>query len=306
MPTGSELRLAHLAGKQLGLFTRAQALELGLPYHVIRSRLRTHSWEELHKGVYRSVGVPGAGEQFTFAAVLAAGPRAVASHRSAAVFWGLRGVPAVAPEVTVPYECNPAPSGVRVYRSRSLGPSHVTRVGPVPITTPVRTLLDLGDVLGAESLEDALDDALQRDLVSISRLSACLEGARCGLRGVRKLRSLLEIRTDGHLGESTFENRVRRFLVASGLPTPLAQFVVRDDDGRFIARVDLAYPKTRLAIEADGYAFHSGRRAFERDRERQNALVNAGWRVLRVTPNQLDNDASAFAGVVARALDLTL
>lgn len=306
MPTGSERRLARLAEKQLGLFTRAQAARAGLPVRTINRRVRSRRWDEVHAGVYRIAGCPSSPDQQVLAAVLAAGAGAAASHRSAGALWHLRGVAAPEPEVVVCFPRDPRPSGVRIYRTRTLRPEDVTTLGPVPITTPARTLLDLSFVLNSVSLEDALDDALQRKLVTRRQLEARLAGAQHGVSGVEALRRLLALRAEGHLGESGFENRLRRVLVSGGLPAPVPQFVVRDQDGSFIARVDLAYPAAQLAVEADGYAFHSGRRAFERDRDRQNGLINAGWRVLRVTPSRLDRDPAGVKASVARALGVSV
>jgi very-short-patch-repair endonuclease len=288
-----------VASRQFGLITGRQALELGMAPHMIRRQAQAGRWKELYPGVYCMAGSPASFEQATLAAVLASGPGAAASHRSAGGLLRLRGVSAVLPEVTVPYTRNPSPLGVRIYRSRTMCRADMTKVGPIPVTSATRTLIDLAAVLGAESVENALDDALQRRLTSIGKLRARMEGAHKGVTGVRLLRELLTARSKGHLGESAFENRLRRVLRASGLPAPTAQCVVRDADGTFIARVDLAYPKFKVAIEADGYAFHSGRREFERDRERQNRLVNAGWRVLRFTPTQLDSAAATVADALS-------
>jgi hypothetical protein len=296
-------RVTRVARSQFGLITKDNAIGLGLPVEAIRRRVRSRRWEKVHSGVYRVAGTPGSIEQEVLSAVFASGPGAAASHRSAAALWRLRGVVTEGPEVVVLYPKDPRPTGVRIYRSRTLRPDDVTTIGPVPITAPARTMLDLSAILDLASLEDALDDALQRRLVTTKKLQDRIASARRGVQGVDGLRELLALRAAGHLGESGFENRLRRLLVSGGLPVPVAQYVVRAADGTFIARVDLAYPDARLAVEADGYAFHSGRRAFERDRERQNRLINAGWRVLRVTPSQLDSDPAGVRAVVALALD---
>ena len=82
--------------------------------------------------------------------------------------------------------------------------------------------------------------------------------------------------------ESPPESRLRFALVAAGL-APVPQYEVRDVHGRFLARVDPALPDLRLAIEPDGRAVHDRADAFVVDRRRQNALVAAGWTVLRFT-----------------------
>lgn len=53
--------------------------------------------------------------------------------------------------------------------------------------------------------------------------------------------------------------------------------------------IEVAFPRARLAIEIDGRAHHSDGDAFQRDRQRQNDLVAAGWTVLRFTWDDLVN-----------------
>ncbi len=295
-------KAARLAAGQFGLLTRSQAIYIGFTHDSIHSRIVGRRWEELEGCVYRIGGAPQSIEQLTLAAVFASGPGAAASHRSAAAIWRLRGISAKDPEVIVPYGRRGHPGGVRVYRSRTIRKGDVTAFGPIPITSTTRTLLDLAGVLDVEALEDALDDALQRQLTSARRLGGRIDAAGRGVVGVGVLRGLIAVRWGSHLGESRFENRLRRVLLSSGLPSPVPQYVVRDGGGTFIARVDLAYPRAKVAIEADGYAFHSGRRDFERDRVRQNRLINAGWRVLRFTQAQLAKDPQAIVRKVSAAV----
>ena len=81
---------------------------------------------------------------------------------------------------------------------------------------------------------------------------------------------------------------------------PVPQHVVLDVHGRFVARVDLALPELRLALEHDGQAVHDRPDAFVADRRRQNALVAAGWTVLRFTAADLRRGAApAVAQVLA-------
>ncbi|MEM7093263.1 MAG: hypothetical protein AAF567_09695 [Actinomycetota bacterium] len=76
---------------------------------------------------------------------------------------------------------------------------------------------------------------------------------------------------------------VGELLTDAGLPEPTYEHDVGDDVGRFVARVDLAYPSDHLAIECDSRRYHDTAEAFERDPLRRNRLVTAGWRVLNVT-----------------------
>ena len=117
-----------------------------------------------------------------------------------------------------------------------------------------------------------------------------------GLRGVRQAHRVLDL-SDGR-AESPPESRLRLALVLAGLH-PVPQHEVREA-GRFVARVDLAFPDLRIAIEYDGREVHERQDVFHRDRRRQNDLVRAGWTVLRFTAADLRFGAS---GAVAQVLE---
>ena len=103
------------------------------------------------------------------------------------------------------------------------------------------------------------------------------------------------------VSESALETLVLQVLADAGLPMPTLQLVVRDGD-RFVARLDFAYRDERVAIEADGYRYHDGRRAFDADRARANELQSLGWRVLQVTSKHIERDPLGVASWVRRAL----
>ena len=92
---------------------------------------------------------------------------------------------------------------------------------------------------------------------------------------------------------------MRLLIGASGLPAPVAQFRVLDG-GRFVARVDFAWPRQRVAVEYDGL-WHGDPRQFAADRARLNRLTAAGWRVVFVTAADL-RDPPALIGRIAAAL----
>ncbi|WP_448625464.1 endonuclease domain-containing protein [Geodermatophilus sp. URMC 64] len=94
--------------------------------------------------------------------------------------------------------------------------------------------------------------------------------------------------------ESPQETRLRLLLLRSGLPAPVAQFEVRDRDGRFVGRVDFAWPDRRVAAEYDGL-WHAEPGQFARDRQRLNRLQAAGWRVVHVTAADLQRPAELLA-----------
>ena len=153
---GAERALARLAASQHGLVSRPQAVELGLTDAAIKWRCSTGTLRALHPGVYVVGGAPDTWHQRMLGACLAAGGLAVASHRSAARLWGLLGDHDLV-ELSVLRPKGPRPTGALWHRSRHLVPGHTTVRQGVPVSNPMRTLVDLGAVVKPWIVEDALD-----------------------------------------------------------------------------------------------------------------------------------------------------
>lgn len=205
------------------------------------------------------------------------GPRAAASHETAARLWGLELVEVGRDRVTVPRQRSRVELPGWAVRRHDLAPDAVVVVEGVRVTTPAQTVLDLAGVLPLDEAVAAADSALRQSLAGLEELAALL-GTRVG-RGAARPRAVLPL-VDPWSG-SVLESLLRVLLVRAGLPPAVSQWEVRDRDGAFVARVDLAWPGARLVVEADGFAFHSDRGAYRSDRRRLNALERLGWRVLR-------------------------
>ena len=257
-------------------------------------------WQALHPGVYRFAGTPGSRQQRLLAAVIVSGEGAVASHRAAAA---LQRVPGGAwrLEISVPHGRRARRRDIHVHQAR-LDHSDVTVVDAIPVTTATRTLIDLASVIPADALEEALDDALRRRLTSVRRLQWRLVqlGTR-GRPGSGILRGLIEAREGKANTESPLETRFLRLLRRAKLPLPVCQYEI-SDRGRLVARVDFSYPDVRLAIEIDGYRWHSGRSQWERDLGRRNQLTALGWSVIHVTSSDIERGAAEILGAISAAL----
>lgn len=177
--------------------------------------------------------------------------------------------------------------GHLVHRPVWLSAADVTAMDAIPVTSAARTLIDIAGVVPAEVVEEALDDALRRRLVTVSRVRWRLEQIGCrGRRGSGVLADLVEARANTRtVPQSVFETRLLRILRGAGLPTPAIQHEIRTNRGRAV--LDFAYPKQRIAIEADGFRWHSSRQQWDHDRARRNALTMLGWTVIHVTWPQL-------------------
>jgi hypothetical protein len=224
-------------------------------------------------------------------------PGAVVSGRSAAVLWGVRTAadPTDDVELTVPPGSSACTApGVRV-RRWPLEPEEIRRRGRTPVTSPVRTAIDIGREVGPVEESVAVLDALvvagQVPLEDVRRAAAGATGPRC-----RRARSVVSL-ADGKAG-SPQETRLRLLLHTSALPRPIAQHAVFDADGRFVARVDFAWPDHRLALEYEG-AWHGQPQQVAKDRARLNRLTACGWRVIFVTAADLHDPVRLIARIAA-------
>lgn len=215
--------------------------------------------------------------------VLAAGPKALASHETAARLWGMTSRVPPQIEVVMP-RWERAFRDFVVHESLDLNPEDGTKLRAIPLTTPQRTVVDLGAVR-PWLVEAALGNALRLGLCSIAEVEAFVARVgRRGRRGVGVIRPLLAMRRGWNAAtESVLEDRFCEVILEGGLPMPVAQYTVHDADGGFVCRADFAYPEQRLLIELDGAAYHSHALAFQSDRTKQNRSSLLGWRTLRYT-----------------------
>jgi very-short-patch-repair endonuclease len=283
-------RIARFAATRHGLISRSQASALGASRGFIEWRVTTSMWEVIYPGVYRLAGVAPTWRQRLMAACLVAGEGSFASHRSAGALRNLPGMPQGILELSVPRDRRVRRRGIRVHQVGDLSRVDTTIVDTIPTTTVTRTLIDLAAVLPIRIVEEALDDALRRNLTSLSRLrSRTAALGKKGRPGVKAFRSLLHTRmADQAHPQSVLETRVLRAIRGARFPQPVCQHPIRRD-GRVIAVVDFAYPSRKLAIEVDGYRWHSSRSRWDRDLIRRNLLVELGWRVIHVTSTAMDD-----------------
>ena len=188
--------------------------------------------------------------------------------------------------------------GVTVRRAKVDTGETVMRRGQ-PATSVVRTIADLGRRPPLIEAVAALDMALHRRLLELVDLRSWA-GAHPRYRGVARLRRAIELAEPAT--ESVMETRLRLLLVLAGLPRPLAQISLCDEDGHFVGRPDFYYPRHRLALEYDG----SGHREnLTGDNRRQNRMVDAGYRLLRFTAADVLSASDSVVALVRRALSTT-
>lgn len=301
--SGRDARIAAVATEQGGVVSLAQLRKLELTRRGASHRAERGALHRIHRGVY-SVGHRAIDRQTALrAALLACGEGAVISHGTAAAFWGLRDRWPVLVEVTAPNQAGRKIEGVRCRRCRYPDTEEIVVQNGVRCTSPMRTTVDMAGLLGSASLRGMVERAAVLKRLDLRALDRSLEWAQ-GRRGVKALRGIAdEWRTeDGAIPDvrSDFEALVLPRLLAVGLPRPACNKVLAIADERMM--VDFLWEEQRLIVETDGRATHATPVAFQRDRERDQILVAAGYRVARATWDQMQRDLDAVVERIGRAL----
>jgi len=285
-------RIARLAARQHALITTAQALREGLSRHDLERLRRRGHLATLRRGVHAVAGAPATREQAILAAVLAAGPGALASHTTAAWLHHLGGMREPALEVITPRVVRARHAGVIVHRGAELQ-SDTTQRLLIPATSVARVVVDLSARHDAAVLGRMVDDALRRRILTLGGLKLCIARLYRGPgRRPTVVHEVLRKRLPGYEpGDSDFEVHVHELLETAGECGFVRQHRVRLDGRRY--SLDLAHPALRVDVETDGWDAHKTRSAFDGDRVRANALVASGWTVLRFTWTMSDDEIVA-------------
>lgn len=294
---GVEKALRLLAGESHGLLSRSTVIDHGGTDYLIKRELRLGRWTEMHPGVYYLNVTPVTWRTELLASVLAAGPAAVASHRTAAVLMGLEGISTQMIELTVPYSDRPMPEGVIVHRTRRALPG--VSIDGIPTCTPERTLLDLAAVVPASVLEKSATSAVRLQLVTLDDVDEAIRlyGGR-GVSGTRKLRRVLRV-VDGDITGSPAEVDLNRLIRGSAIPRPSLQLrIVRPDGSN--AYPDFAWPDRMKIVEVDGLSAHWTEEQLQADLIRQNELMLLGWEVRRFSARQVRRDPQGVLEQIAR------
>jgi hypothetical protein len=255
--------------------------------------------------VYADPGLVADHQLFARGALLLLPAEAVLGGRTAAAWYGAPfasstdAVLAVAP----PDTSWRGPRGVRVHR-RPLGVGDVATLedegGLVRLTSARRTAWEvcaLETTANAVALLDGMMRAGHLDTASLDRLVMSTRG-QWGSRRVAKVVPLVDGRS-----QSPPESWVRVACARAGLPAPVPQYDVVED-GRWLGRVDLAWPEARLIVEYEG-AYHFDELQIRKDDARYEQLVAAGWRVIRLSAADL-RDMDAVVARIARELNRPL
>ncbi|HEY3717601.1 MAG TPA: type IV toxin-antitoxin system AbiEi family antitoxin domain-containing protein [Jatrophihabitantaceae bacterium] len=285
-----------LARRQAGVVSRRQLARCGVSEDRIDGLVRRRELLELLPGVYAARPAESSTRQRLWTAQLWSG--GVISHRSAAALWKLPVGPLTTVHVTVAdRRYRRSVPCVHTHRV-PLGRLHHLRFDGLRVTDRTRTVIDLLRIESLSVARDLFDRALQRGWLTEYDLDADLR-AGTGRTGNGQIRRLLGDLEPGAHAES--ERRLHRLLRRADLAGWTPQYVVRLPSG--VRYLDVAFPEHRLAVEVDGRRTHGdGSDRFEDDRVRQNELIAAGWRVLRVTWAMLTRHPDAVIAQIAQLL----
>jgi very-short-patch-repair endonuclease len=234
------------------------------------------------------------------AVCLWAGEDAVASHRAAAVLWGLDGFVEGPLEITGGKK-NQSKARFRVHQP-PVPPNLVTGKNGIPVTNAARTLFDLAACTGEERMSRTLDEALRKGIASLEVLRRMVDDEDAqGRRGMRMLRRLLDERSpDYQPSASELQRLVRNTLIAGGFTNFVEEYVIVDEEGNFVARGDFAFLDLPVIVEAEGRANHSSKLDWEHDLDRRNRLTALGWAIIHVTWSKVRNHREEFLNEVRR------
>jgi very-short-patch-repair endonuclease len=274
----------EIAARQHGVVSRAQLLDAGHDRCRIDRDVAARRLHRIHAGVY-AVGHRALSDRGRWlAAVLAGGPHAVLSHRSAGALHGLPVSDNGLTHITAPTKHDRRL--VDCHQAALLRRDWIVR-DRIRVTSIARTLADLAHVLDDESLHRVVREAQFRGVWRDGQVADVLTR-----RPSRRLRGYLG---DATLTQSKLEDRFLRLCRRHGLPIPVCQYGTKP-------RVDFIWHDARVIVEVDGWQAHGTRVAFQQDRSVTNALLLAGFLVLRFTHDDVTRRPGLVAAQVRQAL----
>jgi predicted transcriptional regulator of viral defense system len=293
-------RLVDFARAHDGVITWAEAAAVGIPPQRLPGWHRSGRLRRPAPQVYVVAGVPDTWQQRV--RVATGSGAGWASHRAAAALWGLQGFDRRTIEVVTVRGRRRKRRSWKVHESRTLRGVDLTTVERIPATSVVRTILDLPAVAHPYLVGKALDHARRRDAAVLDAIvRRHRELPKHGRRGAVLLSEMLAERLGEPIGDTDFETITLRLVRSIGLPEPVPQYEVRDDD--FVAYLDLAWPDVKWFVECDSLDAHDGKGPHEWDRMRRRRLKRLGWDPVEVTYDDVTTRAAQTGGELRELYD---
>lgn len=284
------MSLDRLLERQAGVATLTQAMACGISPDTVRRRVRDHRWEQVHPRVYLVGGHRLTDEARLWAAWLYAGERSTVCGPAAAFRHGMLTAAPEVIDVMLPAALHRRrPPGVRWHR-HDLAPVDRAAVDGLELTARPLTVLETALALPDGST--FLDRALQRHVRFPTLYRAYCR--HVGRKGWGRAGHLLVAAAD------RADSAAERLLVTILRDAGVTGWVLGHPFGPW--RIDLAFPRQKVAVEVDGWAWHVDAERFRNDRRKQNALVRDGWDPLRFTWHDLDGRPAAVLAEVCETV----
>lgn len=276
------MRIAH---RQFGVIALEQLLACGLSYRQVQWLVAAGHLHRLHRGVFAVGHRRLVDHAYLIAALLACGPRAFLSHRTAAAVWGLRPVAVKAIEVTLPRISGGRRDGLIIHRTTAdPGPFEVTTRNNLRVSSVARLLIELAPRETEAELDRLITQAARKGVLNMDRVEEALaRHARApGLAKLKRALAAYRPRPDRKSDlERAFDNLLEQ---TPDIPPPLRNVFI---DGW---EIDCYWPEQKVALELDGRPYHIAVRDMEKDRYKDAKLLTLGMRPLRITDRRLEHD----------------
>jgi hypothetical protein len=290
-------RIASIGREQRGRVARRQLIAAGIYSGAITRRAASGRLLRRPNAVYVLDSATDGPWTRETEVLLGIRDGAVLSHLTALALWGMwKGEPPARVDVSVAVAEPAHPSGSRVHRPQLLRDRDLRIRDGLPVTSPSLALVDSAPLLDSRGLERAFEEGVRHGLTSLDELARVIE--RLGRRpGVPRIRALVNGYQGSTYTRSEGEELMRSLCDQADLPWPEGNADVMGFE------VDFVWPAHKVVLEVDGFKFHSSRSAFERDRRKDQVLTANGFRVIRTTWRQLENDAMAVMVRVGQILN---
>jgi len=288
-------RAWELAGRQHGVVARRQLLALGFTRRAIEHRVERGRLHVVAHGVY-VVGWPKLTQKRRWmVAVLACQDEAALSHHSAAALWCIGKERPGVIDISVRRRCELRRPGLRVRGRPSLRAEEIVVRDGIPLTSVVRTLVDLAVDLPPLKIERSVNEADKYGLIDPETLRSSLD-KYAGEPGVKSLRKILDKRTF-RLSDSDLEVLFRQIAAAAGLPPPLTKQILNGFE------VDFFFRDLGLIVETDGLRYHRTPSTQSRDARRDRSHVLAGMTPVRFTHYEIKYESGLVRSELRRVAD---
>ena len=287
-----------------GVVDLAHLARWGCPLSTVRRMVDRGELITMAPGVYRSAHCPPTGDALLVAACLR-NPSAMAAFTTAGRYWGLRkmGPARKRPHVLVPHGRSPEIDGIIVHRCRRIDRVDIVeRPDGIRLTSPPRTIFDVGDMIGDRKLASALEQVLDQYCTFGTVVDTLIRLGHPRRPGSLTLGRVLSGRRAWQAAlQSDLESRVLDEMRRQSLPDPVTQFGLILPRGREI-HLDFAWPDRLVAVEVDHPAWHAGAYNTHRDKNRDRLAATLGWLTVRLTDLDVNGGLREAIGDIAEIL----